>query len=150
MPLLLFGVGAMIELSFVKDIGSNAFLSVLFSAITLLVGTAIVSIVAYDIYAHPAAPRPVGTAVIKISGTAPFRGEVGTLNRYGTHIIEGRAPVSVEVPYGRADDVAAAMEESSGTIEICLPQPQIQRKDVCKTVEKSSDPDALVMWKAPR
>jgi hypothetical protein len=124
---------------------SNARLSKLFTALTLLVGAVVVGVVAYNIYLHPAAPRPVGTAVIKISGTAPFRGEVGTLNRYGTHAIEGRAPVTVEVPYGRADYVAATMERSSGTVEICL-----KRKDTCKTVEKSSANNPSLMWKAPR
>jgi hypothetical protein len=132
---------------------SNAFISALFTASTLLVGAAIVGIVAYDIYLHPAAPKPVGTAVIKISGTAPFRGEVGTLNRYGTHIIEGVAPVSVEVPYGRGDYVSAAMQRSSGTVEICLKHERVTKLKIvvtCETLEKSSDPDAFVMWKAPR
>ena len=124
---------------------SNARLSKLFTALTLVVGAVVVGVVAYDIYLHPAAPKPVGTAVIKISGTAPFRGEVGTLNRYGTHAIEGRAPVTVEVPYGRADYVAATMERSSGTVEICL-----KRNNTCKTVEKSSANNSSLMWKAPR
>ena len=133
---------------------SNTFISTLFTAATLLVGVAIVGIVAYDIYLHPAAPKPVGTAVIKISGTAPFRGDVGTLNRYGTHTIEGRAPVTLEVPYGRADYVSAVMERSSGTVAICLKHERVTKTFkiviICTTVEKSSDPDPLVMWKAPR
>jgi hypothetical protein len=132
----------------------NAFFSALFTALTLVVGAVVVGVVAYDIYLHPAAPRPVGTAVIKISGTAPFRGEVGTLNRYGTHTIEGRAPVTVEVPYGRADYVSAVMERSSGTVEICLKRQRIKKNFetvvTCKTVEKSSESNAYVTWKALR
>jgi hypothetical protein len=133
---------------------SNARLTKLFTALTLLVGAVVVGVVAYDIYLHPAAAKPVGTAAIKISGTAPFRGEVGTLHRYGTHTIEGRAPFTVEVPYGRADYVTANMERSSGTVEICLKRERVKKnfKTVvtCETVEKSSESDALVMWKAPR
>jgi len=87
-------------------------------------------------------------------GHSPFRGEVGTLNRYGAHTIEGRAPVSVEVPYGRADYVSAEMERSSGTVAICLKHERVKKNFkiavTCTTVEKSSDPDPLVMWKAPR
>ena len=146
-PLLLSRVGATIRLWHMPT--SNTSLSALFTASTLLVGAVVVGVVAYDIYLHPAAPKPVGTAVIKVSGTAPFRGEVGTLNRYGTHTIEGRAPFMVEVPYGRADDVAVAMERSSGTVEICLPR-ILKRKNTCKTVEKTSENDAILMWKAPR
>jgi hypothetical protein len=132
----------------------NNFFTALFTALTLLVGAVVVGVVAYDIYVHPAAPKPVGTAVIKISGTAPFSGEVGTLNRYGMHTIEGEASATVEVPYGRADYVVANMQRSSGTVEICLQREKVKRNfDVvrtCKTVEKSSESDALVMWKAPR
>jgi hypothetical protein len=128
---------------------SNARLTKLFTALTLLVGVFVVGVVAYNIYLHPAAPRPVGTAIIKISGTALFSGEVGTLNRYGTHTIKGTAPVRVEVPYGRADYVSANMERSSGAVEICV-KPETRQKDGCKTVAKSSESDALVMWKAPR
>ena len=51
---------------------SNTWLTVLFTGLTILVGIVVVGVVAYDIYLHPAAPKPVGTAVIKISGTAPF------------------------------------------------------------------------------
>jgi hypothetical protein len=133
---------------------SNTWLTVLFTGLTILVGIVVVGVVAYDIYLHPAAPKPVGTAVIKISGTAPFRGEVGTLNRYGTHTIEGRAPVTLEGPYGRADYVSAVMERSSGTVEICVERERVRENpksdDACKTVVKSSESDALVMWKAPR
>jgi hypothetical protein len=69
------------------------------------------------------------------------------------HTIEGRAPVSVEVPYGRADYVTAHMQRSSGTVEICLKRERVKNFKIvvtCKTVEKTSRNDALLMWKAPR
>jgi hypothetical protein len=70
------------------------------------------------------------------------------------HTIEGRAPVTLEVPYGRADYVSAVMERSSGTVEICVKRERVRENpksdDACKTVVKSSESDALVMWKAPR
>jgi hypothetical protein len=125
---------------------------IIFGAMVVMVAF-VVGVVALDIYLHPAAPKPIGTAVIEVSGTSRFRGEVGTLNRYGMHAIEGRAPVTVEVPYGRGDYVTANMERSPGTVEICVKRETFNenpKRDDCKTAAKSSESDALVMWKAPR
>jgi hypothetical protein len=109
-----------------------------FTALTFFVAISVVAIVAYDIYLHPPNPRPAGTATIKISGTAHFQGDVGTLAN--TYTIEGRAPVTVKVPYRRADYVVADIEQSSGTVEI--------RDDKGQTVQEGSN--TLLMWKAPR
>ena len=79
----------------------------------------------------------MGTRPSKISGTARFRGEVGTAG--DTLIIEGKAPVSVEVPFARADYVVAQIEESPGTLKIRV-------KD--ETVARSSG--SLVAWDVPR
>jgi hypothetical protein len=111
----------------------------LFTALTFFVAISAVAIVAYDIYLHPPNPRPAGTATIKISGTAHFQGDVGTLAN--TYTIEGRAPVTVKVPYRRADYVVADIEQSSGTVEII-------RDDTGQTVQEGSN--TLLMWKAPR
>ncbi len=76
-------------------------------------------VVAYNIYLHPADPKPVGTATIKISGTDHFQGEAGTVSVTGSemHVLEGRAPFTIEVPYRRADYVSVNVE-ASGTVEI--------------------------------
>ena len=46
------------------------------------------------------------------------------------------------------------MERSSGTVAICLKHERVTKTFeivvTCENVEKSSDPDPLVMWKAPR
>jgi hypothetical protein len=109
-----------------------------FTALTLFVAISVVAIVAYDIYMHPPDPNPVGTATIKISGTAHFQGDVGTVAN--TYTIEGRAPVTVKVPYRRADYVVADIEQSSGTVEI--------RDNKGQTVQEGSN--TLLMWKASR
>jgi hypothetical protein len=110
----------------------------LFTALTFFVAISVVAIVAYDIYLHPPDPKPVGTATIEISGTGHFQGTVGTAEN--TYTIEGRAPVTVKVPYRRADYVVADIEQSSGTVEI--------RDDEGQTVREDSN--TLLMWKAPR
>jgi hypothetical protein len=110
-----------------------------FTALTLFVAISVVAIVAYDIYRHPHDPRIAGTATIKISGTAHFQGDVGTVAN--TYTIEGKAPVTVKVPFRRADYVVADLEqaEPSGTVEI--------RDDKGRTVQEGSN--TLLMWKAP-
>ena len=114
----------------------------LFTALTLFVGIIVVVTVAYDIYLHPPDPRIAGTATIKISGTAHFQGDVGTLAN--TYTIEGRAPVTVKVPYRPADYVVADIEQSSGTVEII----RNDKGHKGQTVQEGSN--TLLMWKAPR
>ncbi len=116
----------------------------LFTAITLIVGAVVVAAVAYDIYLHPPDPKPVATATIKVSGTSHIEGDVGTVsttNAHGTFAIEGRAPVTVEVPFGRADHVVADIERESGMVEIRV---------ACKPVAKQEASGAVLMWKVPR
>jgi hypothetical protein len=48
--------------------------SKVFGALVLLVGAAVVGVVAYDIYLHPPGPEQVGVATIVISGEGRFRG----------------------------------------------------------------------------
>jgi hypothetical protein len=127
--------------------------NVLISALMLLVGIVVVGVVAYDIYLHPADPQAVGTATIKVSGTSHFEGDVGTVSTTGsnTFAIDGRAPVTVEVPFTRADHVLADIElakpSEAGTVEI---------RAECKTVAKipaseaSSEARTSLMWKVPR
>jgi hypothetical protein len=47
----------------------------------------IVGIVGYDIYQHPADPRFVHSATVKISGTGHFQGDVGT--PFNAYTVEG-------------------------------------------------------------
>ena len=54
------------------------------TAIVLLVGILVLVGIGYDIYRFPADPEELGAATIKIKGTAPFKGEVGTY--YGEHM----------------------------------------------------------------
>jgi len=99
----------------------------------------LLGVVAYDIYLHPPGAKIVGVAVVKIKGSGHFRGEVGTGEVGSTFTIEGEAPAKVEVPFTRADYVAAVMEESPGAMKIRV-------KD--RTAQESSG--AVVMWKVPR
>jgi hypothetical protein len=112
-----------------------------FTALVVLIGVVVIVAISLDIYLHPPDPRQVGTATVEISGTTRFRGEVGTAG--DTLIIEGKAPVSVEVPFARADFVVAQMEESPGDLSPTL---KIRVKD--RTVAKSSG--GLVSWDVPR
>ena len=125
--------------------------NVLISALMLVVGVVVVAAVAYDIYLHPAGPQAVGTATIKVSGTLHFEGDVGTVSTTGsnTFAIEARAPVTLKVPFRRADHVVADIEHAkpseAGTVAI---------RAECKTVAKSpagaSAARTSLMWKVPR
>ena len=103
----------------------------------MLIGAVVLGGVALDIYLHPPGPKQVGTATVQILGTARFRGEVGISG--DTLTIEAKAPVSVEVPFARADYVVAQMEDPPGTLKIRV-------KD--ETVARSSG--SLVAWDVPR
>ena len=97
----------------------------------------LLGVVAYDITLHPAGPEIVGIATVKIKGSGHFRGECGTERT--TFTFEGEAPATVEVPFTRADYVAAVMEEPPEGL-------QIQVKG--ETAQESSG--TVVMWKVPR
>lgn len=99
----------------------------------------LLGVVAYDIYLHPPGAKIVGIATVKVKGSGHFRGEVGTGRAASIFTIEGEAPAKVEVPFIRADYVAAVMEESPEGLKIRV-------KD--RTVQESSG--SVVMWKAPR
>jgi hypothetical protein len=83
--------------------------SKVFGALVLLVGAAVVGVVAYDIYLHPPGPEQVGVATIVISGEGRFNGEVGTVANLYT--IEATSPATVKVPYSLADYVVADIEQ---------------------------------------
>src|SRR4051794_40652441 len=100
----------------------------------------IVGIVGYDIYQHPPDPHFIHSATIKISGTGHFQGDVGT--PFNEYTVEGRPPLTIEVPYRRADYVSAYVrwaDGSSGTTKI-----QVD----CRTVAERTA--HVVMWKVPR
>jgi hypothetical protein len=115
-------------------------ITAIITAITLLVGIVVVAIAGYEIYRHPAEPKELGTGTIKISGTARFRGEIGTY--YGeTHTIEGRAPLTVVLPYKQGDYVSADIN-SPGTLKV-----EIRVKD--RSVEEERGEDVFLLWEAP-
>jgi hypothetical protein len=112
----------------------------LFTAITVLIGVIVLAVAGYEIYRHPAEPRLLGTATIKIKGTGQFRGEIGTY--YGeTHIIEGRAPVTVELPYRQADYISANID-GPGTLKADIWVEE-------RIVEEEGCEDVLLFWEAP-
>jgi hypothetical protein len=119
--------------------------NVLISALMLVVGVVVVGVVAYDIYLHPADPQAVGTATIKLSGTSRFEGDIGAVSTTGsnTFAIEGRAPVTVKVPFARADHVVADLGRESGVVKI-----RVECKRVAK--QEASEAGAALMWKVPR
>jgi hypothetical protein len=111
-----------------------------FLAVTLVGILVVVLMVGYDIYRLPADPRVVHTATVKISGTGRFQGTLGTVSNEWA--VEGRAPLTVEVPYRRIDYVSADIrmdDGSSGTAKIEVD---------CKPVAEGTG--HVVMWKVPR
>ncbi|HEX2097689.1 MAG TPA: hypothetical protein VHF46_01345 [Rubrobacteraceae bacterium] len=111
-----------------------------FSAIVLLVGILVLVGIGYDIYRFPADPEELGTATIKIKGTSPFQGEVGTY--YGeTHTYKGKAPVTVRFPYRQSDHISVDVN-SAGTLDV-----EIRLKD--RIVEKGQGRNIFLFWEAP-
>jgi hypothetical protein len=111
-----------------------------FLAVTLVGILLVVLVVGYDIYRHPADPRFVHSATVVVSGTGHFQGDVGTA--FNLYTLEGSAPLSVEVPYRRADDVSADIrldEKATGAVEIRVG---------CRTVAEGAG--HVLMWKVPR
>jgi hypothetical protein len=101
-------------------------------------------IVAYDIYQHPSDPHLVRSATIKISGTGHFESDVGTpFNEYTVHgrVSQGE-PITIDVPYRRADYVSAYVRWSDGASGVTK-----IRVD-CRTVAERTA--HVVMWKVPR
>jgi hypothetical protein len=110
----------------------------------LFVLLAVVPPVIYDIYQTPPDPHFVYAARIKISGTGQFESDVGTpSNEYTIHgkVSQGD-PITIDVPYRRADWVSANMrwaDGASGTTKIRVG---------CHTVAKRTA--HVVMWKVPK
>jgi len=111
-----------------------------FLAVTLVGILVIVLVVGYDIYRHPPDPRFVHSATVVVSGTGRFQGDVGT--PFNMYTVEGNAPLTVQVPYRRADSVTADIrmgEGATGAVEIRLG---------CRTVAEGAG--HVIMWKVPR
>jgi hypothetical protein len=111
---------------------------------TLFVVIVFVGVVGYAIYEAPSDPHFVYSATIEISGTGHFQGDVGTT--FNEYTIKGRvsqgSPITIEVPYRRADYVSAYArwaDGSEGTTKIVVG---------CKTVAERTT--HVVMWKVPR
>jgi hypothetical protein len=109
-------------------------------AITILIGVIVVAVAGYEIYRHPAEAKQLGTATIKIKGTARFQGEIGT--NYGeTRTYEATAPFTVELPYTQADYVSVSIN-SPGTLKVEI---WIDKR----IVEEERGEDVLLFWEAP-
>ena len=112
----------------------------MFLVVTLVGILLVVLVVGYDIYQHPPDPRFVHSATVEVSGTGHFQGHVGT--PFNMYAVEGRGPLTVEVPYRRADHVAADIridDGASGAVEIRVE---------CRTVAAGAR--HVLMWKVPR
>jgi hypothetical protein len=116
----------------------------LIGAEALIVCIVVVGIVGYDIYQTPPEPYVVYAARVVISGTGHFQGDVGTpFNAYTVHgTVSQGSPITIEVPYRRADYVSAYVrwaDGASGTTKIRV---------ACRTVAERTA--HVVMWKVPR
>jgi hypothetical protein len=117
----------------------------MFTAAVVLIGIAIVGIVAYDIYLHPPDPEPAGTATIQILGNDRFTASVGTLG--DEHSVKDRAPFTFETDYRYADYVVATINNGGpGTLTARI---QVKGETVDERQIQSGGRIAL-MWKAPR
>ena len=139
---------------------SNARLTKLFTAVTLLVGIFLVGVVGLYLYQHPPNPLPAGTATIKVWGEGEsvirFSGTVGVLN--DEHSIEAQTPFTFEAPYRYADYVVAAIEkdeneEDREPLKVAI-RVSDEAADKGQVVDKgqveAAGSRASVMWKAPR
>jgi hypothetical protein len=114
-------------------------------AVSLVTAIVFFGIVGYDIYQTPPEPFLVYAATIVISGTGHFQGDVGTpFNEYTIHgRVSQCSPITIDVPYRRADYISAYVRWSdgaSGTTKI-----QVD----CKIVAPQRTAH-VVMWKVPR
>jgi hypothetical protein len=122
----------------------------IFGAMVVMV-VVVVGVVALDIYRHPPDPKPVGTAIIKVSGDARFTGIVGTVR--DQHGIKGTTPVALRVPYRKADYVMAEIN-SPETVEAKIyVEYQVTDNGKPETrqrlVEEGRGMGFALMWKAP-
>jgi len=111
-----------------------------FTALVLLSLVAVLAAVALDIYQHPADPRVVGTAAVEVSGTGRFEGTVGA--GWGEYAVKGTAPLSIEVPYRRADSVSVYVHPDGGSAVTA------RIRVGCRTVDKGKG--HVLIWKVPR
>jgi hypothetical protein len=139
---------------------SNARLTKLFTAVTLLVGICLVGVVGLYLYQQPPNPQPAGTATIKVWGEGEavirFSGSVGVLN--DEHSIEAQTPFAFEAPYRYADYVVASIEkdeheEDREPLKVAI-RVSDEATDEGQVVDKgqveAAGSRASVMWKAPR
>jgi hypothetical protein len=133
---------------------SNARLTKLFTAVTLLVGICLVGVVGLYLYQQPPNPQPAGTATIKVWGEGEavirFSGTFGALN--DEHSIEAQTPFAFETPYRYADYVVAAIEkdaheEDREPLKVAI---RVDDEAVDKGQVEAAGSRASVMWKAPR
>ena len=133
---------------------SNARLTKLFTAVTLLVGICLVGVVGLYIYQQPPNPPLAGMATIEVWGEGEalirFSGTFGTLN--DEHSIEAQTPFAFEAPYRYADYVVAAIEkdeheEDQEPLKVAI---RVDDEAVDKGQVEAAGSRAFVMWKAPR
>ena len=133
---------------------SNARLTKLFTAVTLLVGICVVGVVGLYLYLTTPNPESAGTATIEVWGEGEavirFSGTVGALN--DEHSIEAQTPFAFEAPYRYADYVVATIEkdeheEAQEPLKVAI---RVDDEAVDKGQVEAAGSRASVMWKAPR